>query len=122
VSAGDAIFAYSKIALSLPGCQSRQPMPKPLHTSQYGLFLEELRAARGRSGMTQGQLADAIGEDQTFVSKCETGVRRLDVIELRRWLVALGVGLAPFLKALEGRLDGNRLPSPLSPGRGSRAK
>lgn len=90
-------------------------MAKPLHSNQYSLFLQELRAARVRSGLTQAQLAAAIGEDQTFVSKCETGVRRLDVIELRRWLSALGVGLSPFVKRLERSLDGRLSSSVFGP-------
>ena len=35
------------------------------------------------------------------MSKCETGVRRLDVIELRIWLKALGYELADFVQALD---------------------
>lgn len=90
-------------------------MPKPLHSRQYDLFLIELRAARELAGVTQAALAEAMGEDQTFVSKCETGVRRLDVVELRRWTEALGLGLVPFVEALEKRLDKNRTLPPLGP-------
>ena len=67
------------------GNQHRLPMSKPLHSAAYALFIEELRAARDRVGMSQKELAERIGEDQTFVSKCERGVRRLDVVELKRW-------------------------------------
>ena len=88
-------------------------MPKPLHSSEYAFFLEELRAARARVGMSQVELAERIGEHQTFVSKCELGVRRLDVVELRRWTGALGIGLVNFAEALERRLARNRTPTSL---------
>lgn len=88
-------------------------MSKPLHTAEYSLFLEELRAARARVGLSQVELAERIGEHQTFVSKCELGVRRLDVVELRRWTDALGIGLLDFVKALERRITRNRVPTPL---------
>jgi hypothetical protein len=63
--------------------------------------------------MTQAELAARIGEHQTVVSKCEGGVRRVDVIELRRWTQALGIGLIEFVKVLEHRLERSRLPGPL---------
>ncbi len=85
-------------------------MPKPLHSSEYAFFLEELRAARARVGMSQVELAERIGEHQTFVSKCELGVRRLDVVELRRWTGALGIGLVTFAETFEQRLARNRTP------------
>src|SRR5207247_787553 len=79
------------------GNRPRLPMPNPLHTRQYAQFLDELRAARVRSGMSQTELAKLMGEHQTFVSKCELGTRRLDVVELKRWTDALGVGLVGFV-------------------------
>jgi transcriptional regulator with XRE-family HTH domain len=88
-------------------------MSKPLHSAAYSLFIEELRAARERVGVSQKELAARIGEDQTFVSKCERGVRRLDVVELKRWTDALGVGLVDFVKLLDHRLDRNQALKPL---------
>jgi transcriptional regulator with XRE-family HTH domain len=88
-------------------------MSKPLHSTAYSLFIEELRAARDRVGVSQKELAARMGEDQSFVSKCERGVRRLDVVELKRWTDALGVGLIDFVKLLDHRLDRNQGPKPL---------
>ena len=53
--------------------------------------------------MTQQQLADALGVHQTVVSKAELAVRRIDVIELRAWLQALGLSLVEFAAKLEAR-------------------
>ena len=52
------------------------------HSARYRGFLERLRDARRRAGMTQVQVAQALGRPQSFVAKCEAGERRIDVIEL----------------------------------------
>jgi len=41
-----------------------------------------LRDARERAGLKQIDAAAALGKPQNFVSKCETGQRRFDPIEL----------------------------------------
>ena len=84
-------------------------MPKPLHTRQYALFLQELRAVRERAGVTQTELASRLGEHQTVISKSELGVRRLDVIETVRWTHALGVDFVRFSRDLQALLERNGL-------------
>jgi transcriptional regulator with XRE-family HTH domain len=79
-------------------------MLKSLHTRQYALLLEELRAARQAVGLTQVALAERLDMTQSDVSKCERGTRRLDVIELREWSQALGLGLVEFSAKVEERL------------------
>jgi len=80
-------------------------MPKPLHNAQYRKLLDILRAAREERGYTQRQLAVALGEDQSYVSKCELGVRRLDVIELRDWICAMGLSFRTFTNRLDSELE-----------------
>lgn len=48
----------------------------------YRRFLERLRAARLEAGLGQVEVAELLGKPQSFVSKCESGERRVDVIEL----------------------------------------
>jgi transcriptional regulator with XRE-family HTH domain len=38
--------------------------------------------ARQESGMTQREVSAALGRSHSFVSKCETGERSVDVIDL----------------------------------------
>ncbi len=54
-----------------------------IHSSQYKRFLRRLRAARDQAGLTQVQVAEAFGQTQSFISKCESGERRVDVVELK---------------------------------------
>jgi len=76
-------------------------MEKSIHSARYAAFLKVLRDARRRAGLTQAQLARKIGETQTFVSKCERGERRIDVIELRTFCQAFGLSLKQFVSLLE---------------------
>jgi len=52
-------------------------------TPAYRRFLRRLRAAREEAGLTQVQVAKRLRRTQAFVSKCESGDRRVDVIELK---------------------------------------
>jgi transcriptional regulator with XRE-family HTH domain len=85
-------------------------MKSTKETNYYTHFLQELREARRQAGLSQEQLAEALGQRQTFVSKGELGDRRLDVIELRSWVIALGGDPVAFMAALEDRLVRNALP------------
>lgn len=76
-------------------------MDKSIFTQEYALFLSHLRAARKAAGLTQEQVANRIGQTQSFVSKCERGERRIDVVELRAFCRAIGISLADFVRQLE---------------------
>jgi transcriptional regulator with XRE-family HTH domain len=79
-------------------------MDKSIHSAQYRVFLKALRDARRLAGLTQIDLAQRVGETQSFVSKCERGERRIDVVELRAFCVALGINLKQFVGMLERKL------------------
>lgn len=59
-------------------------------TREYRALIARLRWLRETAGLTQAQLAELIGEDQTTVSAIETGRRRVDIVELRTILHAIG--------------------------------
>lgn len=82
-----------------------RPMEKSIYTREYGAVLRLLREAREAAELTQVQLAEKLGQTQSFVSKAERGDRRLDVIQLRTILGALGVPLADFVRRLEAELE-----------------
>lgn len=79
-------------------------MQKSLYTREYQQMLKLLRAKRVEAKVSQAELAELLQWTQAEVSKCETGVRRVDVIELKVWLDALGSDLSEFV----GELYGNR--------------
>jgi transcriptional regulator with XRE-family HTH domain len=71
-------------------------MEKSVISRDYSLFLEHLKDARKKAGLTQDQLAQLLGETQSFVSKCERGERRLDIVEVRAFCNALAVPFPSF--------------------------
>lgn len=52
-------------------------------SAAYRLFLRHLREARLTAGLSQAEVAKRLGRPQSFVSKCESGERRVDVVELQ---------------------------------------
>lgn len=79
-------------------------MSKSIFTTEYAVLRDLLRELRTEKGLTQVQLSETLGMPQSYVSKYETGERRLDVIELREVCQSLGTTLAAFAKKLEARL------------------
>lgn len=54
------------------------------HATEYRRFLERLREARRTAGLTQVAVAATLRKPQSFIAKCESGERRVDVVELAR--------------------------------------
>ena len=80
-------------------------MPNAFHSEQYKIFIGLLRSTRVDLGVSQAALAQKLGFPQTFVSKCETGIRRVDVVELQAWLQALNVDFSEFVATLAKQWD-----------------
>lgn len=68
-------------------------------------LLKLLRQLRLAAGLRQADLAGRLGKPQSFVSKYETGERRLDILEVRSVCHALGVSLPDFVHRLEESLQ-----------------
>ncbi len=60
-----------------------------------------LRDSREKAGLSQEAAAAKLGRPQSYVSKSESGERRLDVIELIRFCRVYGVDASTFIKRLK---------------------
>ena len=60
-------------------------MKKSIHTKEYAVFVEKLRTARLKAGLTQAQVAKKLGRPQSHISNVESGQQRVDVVELKRF-------------------------------------
>lgn len=65
------------------------------------ILLDLLRELRRQKGLTQDQMAKAIGAKQAFVSKYETGERRLDFLDLVAICEALNIPIVKFAERFE---------------------
>jgi len=52
-----------------------------VYSDEYQRIISALKQARKAQGVTQMQLAEALGRPQSFIAKIESGERRLDVVE-----------------------------------------
>jgi transcriptional regulator with XRE-family HTH domain len=65
------------------------------------ILLDLLRNLRKQKGLTQDQMAKAVGAKQAFVSKYETGERRLDFLDLVAICEVLGISILKFAERFE---------------------
>lgn len=80
-------------------------MPKNPFAAEYEALRDMLIEARRKSGLTQAELAKAIGRPQSFVSKYEAGERRVDVIEFVRIATVLKVDPARLIRTLREQIS-----------------
>jgi transcriptional regulator with XRE-family HTH domain len=62
------------------------------------LFLDRLKQAREEAGLTQVRVAEKLHRPQSFVSKCESGERRVDIVELQEFASIYGKAIGSFLR------------------------
>ena len=79
-------------------------MEKSIYTHDYQVLLRLLRDTREHAGVTQVELAHRLDQTQSYVSKIECGDRRLDIVQLRTILMALGASLGDFVARFEATL------------------
>lgn len=77
------------------------PMKPSDLSNKYELLQRLLIQAREDAGMSQQEVADRLGRHQTFVSKCERGERRIDLIEFLATADAIGFDPHTFIKKLD---------------------
>lgn len=56
-------------------------MGKTLQSAKHRALIELLITKREAAGLTQANLAERLGEYQSFVARLESGQRRVDVVE-----------------------------------------
>ena len=77
-----------------------------IYTPEYAAVITLLRQLRKEKGITQTEVAQALGYQTSAVSKIERGQIRLDVVQLRTYCQAVGITLGEFVARLEESLTG----------------
>jgi transcriptional regulator with XRE-family HTH domain len=67
------------------------------HQTLYDAFLEKLISAREEAGLTQREVSSRMGRSHSFLSKCETGERSIEVFELLQFAQLYGKSPQYFL-------------------------
>ena len=73
---------------------------KTQHTKDYKKLIEEIKAARIAANLTQLEVASALGRHPPFISKIESGERRIDVIELSALCRLYNIKMSYILRKL----------------------
>lgn len=76
-------------------------MTRSVFLTAYEAFRSRLIDARKASGKSQVELAKLLNRPQSFVSKVESGDRRLDVVEFVEICRAIGVDPGPIVASVE---------------------
>jgi len=54
-------------------------------STDYRSFLQKLKQARVQINLTQIQVAKKLNKKQSYISKCESGERRVDIAEVKKF-------------------------------------
>ena len=68
---------------------------------QQEALLALFRRIRAEAGLSQAELARILGKPQSFLSKYESGVRRLDLLELRDVCQAMGISVVELVRRFD---------------------
>lgn len=73
-------------------------MSKSVYTKDYEEIINRLNQARIDAGFSQQVVADKLGKPQSYISKIESGERRLDVAEIKKFAEIYKKGISYFIK------------------------
>ena len=73
-------------------------MSKSIYTKDYKEIINRLKQARIDAGLSQQAVADKFDKPQSYISKIESGERRLDVAEMKKFAVIYNKPVDYFLK------------------------
>lgn len=76
-------------------------MAKTLGTARHKALVALLIERREAAGLTQTELAEKLGEYQSFVARLESGQRRVDVVEFLELSEKLGFDPATAVKRIQ---------------------
>lgn len=69
-----------------------------IHDPRYKRLIQELIHIRELKKITQVELATSLKKPQSYVAKVENLDRRLDILELNDWLIALDISIIHFIE------------------------
>lgn len=73
-------------------------MTKSIRTKEYSIFIKNLHKARKEVGLSQVEVAKKLKRPQSYISKCEAGEQRIDIVELIKFAKIYMKSLNYFIK------------------------
>lgn len=69
------------------------------------MLLKHLKEMRAKAKLSGPEIQRRLNRPNSYVSKVESGEKRLDVLELREYCNACGVSLSDFVSELDHKLS-----------------
>lgn len=60
-------------------------MTKTIYSKDHKFVVEQLKKARIAAGLDQKKAAELLGKTQSYISKVESGQRRIDIVQLKEF-------------------------------------
>ena len=73
-------------------------MPKTIYSKDHKYTVDQLKKARITRGLDQEKVAKLLGKTQSYISKIESGQRRIDVVTLKELAQIYKKSIDYFLK------------------------
>ena len=73
-------------------------MAKTIYSKEHRALVEKLKKARKKAGLDQSDVAKLLGISQSNISKMESGQRRIDIVQLKRFAKLYKKQIEYFLK------------------------
>lgn len=73
-------------------------MSKTIYSKEHKYIVEQLKKARREAGLSQSEAAKLLRRTQSYISKIESGQRKVDVVQLKEFAKIYKKNLDFFLK------------------------
>ena len=64
---------------------SNYGMSKTIYSKEHKYIVEQLKKARKEANLSQEEIAKILGKTQSYISKIESGQRKIDIIQLKKF-------------------------------------
>ena len=73
-------------------------MNKTIYSKEHRYIVKQLKKAREETGLSQEQVAKILNKTQSYISKIESGQRKIDVVQLKEFAKVYKKSLDFFIK------------------------
>ena len=73
-------------------------MNKIIYSKEHRYLVKQLKKARKEIGLSQEQVANFLHRTQSYISKIESGQRKIDIIQLKKFVKIYKKNIDFFLK------------------------
>ena len=73
-------------------------MSKIIYSKEHRYLVRQLKKVREKVGLSQKQVAEILHKTQSYISKVESGQRKIDVVQLKEFAKVYKKDITYFLK------------------------